>query len=128
MKRILVVEDDPNIMNLIVILLEREGYEVTQCQTAEDGIAAARRRLPHLVLMDVALPGMDGLSATRILKSADETRHVPIIALTAQAMKQDGERAAVAGCDGFIAKPLATREFLSEVARFLDGKAPLEKG
>jgi two-component system, cell cycle response regulator DivK len=128
MKRILVVEDDPIIMNLIVILLEREGYEVVQSPTAEEGIEAASRHPPDLVLMDVALPGMDGLAATRILKAKDETMRIPIIALTAQAMKQDGERAARAGCDGFIVKPLSTRVFLTEVARFLGGEQRTEKG
>ena len=66
MKRILVVEDDPLIMNLIVILLEREGYEVVQAVSAEEGISQATMRLPDLLLMDVALPGLDGLAATRI--------------------------------------------------------------
>jgi len=122
MKRILVVEDDPIIMNLIVILLEREGYTVVQAPTAEDGIAKSADLPPDLILMDVALPGMDGLEATRILKSREETRHVPVIAVTAQAMKQDEERARRAGCDGFIAKPLSTRQFLADVARFLGGK------
>jgi len=128
MKRILVVEDDPLIMNLIVILLEREGYEVIQCPTAEEGIAAATRSPPDLVLMDVALPGMDGLAATQILKRQEETKRVPVIALTAQAMKQDGEKAARAGCDGFIVKPLSTRDFISDVARFLDGAARKGEG
>jgi two-component system, cell cycle response regulator DivK len=121
MKSILVVEDDPIIMNLIVILLEREGYRVVQAGTAEDGVARSAESVPDLILMDVALPGMDGLEATRILKSREATRRVPVIALTAQAMKQDQERALRAGCDGFIAKPLSTREFLGDVARILGG-------
>jgi CheY-like chemotaxis protein len=119
MKEILVVEDDPIIMNLIVILLEREGYTVLQAPTAEEGIAIATAHSQDLILMDVALPGMDGLSATRLLKSQDATRGIPVVALTAQAMKQDAESAFRAGCDGFIVKPIATREFLGEIARFL---------
>ncbi len=119
MKNLLVVEDDPIIMNLIVILLERAGYGVMQATSAEEGIAIALQNPPHLILMDVALPGMDGLEATRVLKLRQETRAVPMIALTAQAMKQDSERAARAGCDGFITKPLSTKAFLSEIARFL---------
>jgi two-component system, cell cycle response regulator DivK len=119
MKKLLVVEDDPIIMNLIVILLEREGYSVMQAGSAEEGLALASEHSPSLILMDVALPGMDGLEATRLLKAGEATRKIPVVALTAQAMKQDAERAERAGCDGFIAKPLSTRSFLSEVARFL---------
>ncbi len=116
MKRILLVEDDQVITNLIVILLEREGYEVITSSTAETGIALAASRSPDLILMDIALPGIDGLEATRILKSRDATRTVPVVALTAQARKEDSERAMRAGCDGFIAKPLSTRVFLAQVA------------
>jgi two-component system, cell cycle response regulator DivK len=123
MKKLLVVEDDPIIMNLIVILLEREGYAVVQASTAEEGITLAVDQSPALILMDVALPGMDGLEATRILKNRDDTARIPIVALTAQAMKQDAERARHAGCDGFIVKPLSTREFIGEVARFV-GEEP----
>jgi CheY-like chemotaxis protein len=128
MKRILVVEDDPLIMNLIVILLEREGYEVAQSVSAEEGIDLATARAPDLVLMDVALPGLDGLAATRILKSREDTRSIPIIALTAQAMKEDVEKATRAGCDGFIVKPLSTRAFLKEISRFLDERARAGSG
>ena len=123
MKRILVIEDDALIMNLIVILLEREGYEVLQSVSAEEGIDLAVSRSPDLVLMDVALPGLDGLAATRILKSREDTRSIPIIALTAQAMKEDAEKATLAGCDGFIVKPLSTRAFIKEISRFLDERA-----
>jgi two-component system, cell cycle response regulator DivK len=119
MKRLLVVEDDPTIMSLIVILLEREGYGVIQATSAEEGIKLAAEQAPNLILMDVALPGMDGLEATRLLKSREATSRIPVVALTAQAMKQDAERAALAGCDGFIVKPISTRHFLGEVARFL---------
>jgi two-component system, cell cycle response regulator DivK len=119
MSRVLVVEDDPTIMALIVILLEQEGYGVIQATSAEEGIELALREVPNLVLMDVALPGMDGLEATRVLKSRQATSRIPVIALTAQAMKQDAERAALAGCDGFITKPLSTAHFLAEIAKFL---------
>ncbi|MGA2975259.1 MAG: response regulator [Spirochaetia bacterium] len=128
MKTLLVVEDDPIIMNLIVILLEREGHKVLQASTAEEGITLAAGQTPDLILMDVALPGMDGLEATRILKSREDTRRIPVVALTAQAMKQDTERAERAGCDGFIAKPVSTRAFLSEVARFLGEDARAGEG
>ncbi len=123
MKKLLVVEDDPIIMNLVVILLERAGYGVAQAASAEEGISLAVEKRPDLILMDVALPGMDGLEATRLLKAREETRAIPVIALTAQAMKQDTERAVRAGCDGFIAKPLSTNAFLTEIARFLGEQA-----
>lgn len=123
MKKLLVVEDDPIIMNLVVILLERAGYGVTQATSGEEGITLAAQKKPDLILMDVALPGMDGLEATRLLKAQEETRAIPVIALTAQAMKQDIERATRAGCDGFIAKPLSTKAFLTEIARFLGERA-----
>jgi len=118
-KRILVVEDDPLIMDLIAIILEREGHEVVRAGTAEQGLAIAEGRPPDLVLMDIALPGIDGLEATRMLKSGAATRAVPVVALTAQAMRADADAAARAGCDGFIAKPISTRAFLREVAAFL---------
>lgn len=118
-KRVLVVEDDPLIMDLIAILLEREGHEVVRATTAEQGLASAEGRPPDLVLMDIALPGIDGLAATRALKSGPATRAVPVVALTAQAMRADAEAAARAGCDGFIAKPISTRAFLRQVAGFL---------
>jgi CheY-like chemotaxis protein len=123
MKRILVVEDDPLILNLIVILLEREGYDLVTAGSAEEGMDLAAARRPDLVLMDVALPGLDGLSATRKLKTREDTRSIPIIALTAQAMKEDVEKAAQAGCDGFITKPISTRPFLQEISRFLGERA-----
>jgi len=119
MKRILLIEDDQLITNLIVILLEREGYEVITSSTAEGGIALAAGQPPDLILMDIALPGMDGLEATRILKAREATRTVPVVALTAQARKEDEERAALAGCEGFIPKPLSTRLFLAEIARHI---------
>jgi two-component system cell cycle response regulator DivK len=115
MKRILVVEDEPLILDLIAILLERAGHEVVRAATAEEALSLAVSRLPDLVLMDIALPGIDGLAATRILKSSPATRGVPVVALTAQAMRADAEEAARAGCDGFIAKPISTRDFLEQV-------------
>jgi two-component system cell cycle response regulator DivK len=119
MKHILVVEDDPLIMDLIAILLEREGHAVARAATAEQGLALAEQGAPDLVLMDIALPGIDGLAAARILKSRAATRAVPVVALTAQAMRADAEAAARAGCDGFIAKPISTRAFLQQVTAFL---------
>jgi len=119
MKRIMVVEDEPLILDLIAILLERAGHEVVRAPTAEEALHLAEHSPPDLVLMDIALPGIDGLAATRILKSSPATRGVPVVALTAQAMRADAEEAVRAGCDGFIAKPISTRGFLGQVEEHL---------
>jgi two-component system cell cycle response regulator DivK len=116
---ILVIEDNPSNMKLAVFLLEKEGYEVVQAIDAEEGIRIARQRLPGLILMDVQLPGMDGLAATRLLKADAETRHIKIIALTAFAMRGDQEKIKAAGCDAYIAKPIRYKEFLKVVAQSL---------
>lgn len=119
MKRILVVEDEPLILDLIAIILERAGHEVVRAPTAEEALSLAGCHPPDLVLMDIALPGIDGFAATRILKSSPATHGVPVVALTAQAMRADAEEAARAGCDGFIAKPISTHEFLERVEEHL---------
>lgn len=97
------------------MLLESAGHSVLSAVDAEAGLAMARAELPDLILMDVQLPGMDGLEATAILRRDDATRAIPVIALTALAMKGDEERIRAAGCDGYIAKPLAYREFLAAI-------------
>lgn len=117
--KILVVEDNPVNMKLVVMLLEREGYEVLRAGNARDGLVLAREEKPDLILMDIQLPGMDGLEATRRLKADKATRKSIVIALTAFAMKGDEERMLAAGCDGYIAKPIQYKEFLAEVARCL---------
>ena len=116
MATVLVVEDNPANMTLAKFLLKSAGYEVLSAADAEAGLALARAEQPDLVLMDIQLPGMDGLQATAVLKADDATRDIPVIALTALAMKGDEERIRAAGCDGYIAKPLAYREFLATVA------------
>lgn len=121
--QILIVEDTPANMKLACMLLEKAGYRVLKADNAADGIALAKAHLPDLILMDIQLPGMDGLAATRLLKAAAATRHIAIIALTAFAMKGDEERMIAAGCDGYIAKPIQYRNFLAEVERML-GRPP----
>jgi two-component system cell cycle response regulator DivK len=106
-------------MKLAAFLLEKEGYEVLQATDAEEGIRVARQRLPALILMDVQLPGMDGLAATRLLKADAATRHIKILALTAFAMLGDQEKIREAGCDAYIAKPIRYKEFLKVVADLL---------
>ena len=114
--RILIVEDNPDNMTLTVLLLESEGHTVIKAVDAEGGLALARAQLPDLILMDVHLPGMDGLEAAALLKSDPVTRAIPVIALTALAMKGDEERIRAAGCDGYVAKPIRIHEFLATVA------------
>jgi two-component system cell cycle response regulator DivK len=116
MATILVIEDNPANMTLATFLLKSAGYTVLSATNAEAGLALARREQPDLVMMDIQLPGMDGLEACAILKKDETTRDIPVIALTALAMKGDEERIRAAGCDGYIAKPLAYREFLATVA------------
>jgi two-component system cell cycle response regulator DivK len=123
MARVLVIEDNVSNMKLATFLLESAGHTVLAATDAEAGIATAQAERPDLVLMDVQLPGMDGLQATALLKADAETRSIPVIALTALAMKGDAERIQSAGCDGYIAKPMAYREFLETVERFLPGVA-----
>jgi len=123
MATVLVVEDNPANMTLATFLLKSAGYAVLSATDAEAGLALARAEQPDLVLMDIQLPGMDGLQACAILKKDTTTRDIPVIALTALAMKGDEERIRAAGCDGYIAKPLAYREFLATVAARLQKTA-----
>jgi CheY-like chemotaxis protein len=116
---ILIVEDNPLNMELATDLLEAAGYVVRQAGTAEEAIHKAKTDSPQLILMDVSLPGMDGLAATRALKVDPATRAIPVIALTAYAMKGDEEKAREAGCEGYITKPIDTRGFPATVARVL---------
>ena len=116
MAKVLIVEDNPANMTLAIFLLESAGHIVLNATDAEAGLTLAREGQPHLILMDIQLPGMDGLEATRLLKRDDATRGIPVIALTALAMKGDEERIRAAGCDGYIAKPLAYKDFLATIS------------
>ena len=116
MARILVIEDNPDNMLLTVMLLESAGHEVLSAIDAEAGLTMARSEQPDLILMDIQLPGMDGLEATILLKADPLTAAMPVIALTALAMKGDEERIRAAGCDGYIAKPISIQDFLGSVA------------
>ena len=119
MARILIVEDTAANMKLAVFLLESAGHTVLSATDAEAGLALARSERPAHLLMDIQLPGMDGLRATALLKRDESTRAIPVVALTALAMKGDEERLRAAGCDGYISKPLRYREFLSTIAEQL---------
>ena len=124
MGKILVVEDNPANMTLATFLLKSAGHTVLSATDAETGLTLARNEQPDLILMDIQLPGMDGLQATALLKGDDSTRAIPVIALTALAMKGDEERIRAAGCDGYIAKPLAYREFLATISAHLENAPP----
>jgi two-component system cell cycle response regulator DivK len=116
MAKILIVEDNAPNMTLWVFLLESVGHTTLTATDAEAAMMLARTEQPHLILMDMQLPGMDGLAATRLLKLDQATRAIPVIALTALAMKGDEDRIRAAGCDGYIAKPMHYPDFLATVA------------
>ena len=123
MAKVLVVEDNPANMTLATFLLESVGHTVLKARDAETGVGLARSERPDLILMDIQLPGMDGLRATSILKADAATRDISVIALTALAMKGDEERIRSAGCDGYIAKPLSYKDFLETISRELEKRS-----
>jgi two-component system, cell cycle response regulator DivK len=116
MAKVLIIEDNAANMKLATILLESAGHTVLSATDAEAGLTSARGEQPDLILMDIQLPGMDGLEATMLLKRDDATHAIPVIALTALAMKGDEERIRAAGCIGYIAKPMRYKEFLATIA------------
>jgi len=120
MARVLVVEDNQANMTLATFLLQSVGHTTLEARDAEAGVALAGSEQPDLILMDIQLPGMDGLRATAILKAAANTRDIPVIALTALAMKGDEGRIRAAGCDGYISKPLSYKDFLTTIAAQLE--------
>lgn len=122
--RILVVEDNPKNLKLAVDVLTFSGYDVRAAETGELGVAAALSEPPDLILMDLQLPGIDGVEAMRRIRSADGCRGVPIVAVTAFASEDDRSAAFAAGFDGFLSKPLEIRAFPHQVQGFLDLGAP----
>jgi len=124
---ILVVEDNERNLKLLRDVLEYAGYDVRVARTAEDGITLAVSEPPDLVLMDLQLPGIDGVEALRRLRESPRTADIPVVAVTAQAMKQDRERALEAGFNGYIEKPISVRAFPDQVRSFLtDGQVGIE--
>jgi len=120
---ILVVDDNSTNRKLVSDVLGFDGYRILQASDAEVAQEIIRNTPPDLILMDIALPGMDGLTLTRLLKTSDATRHIVIVALTAFAMKGDDAKAREAGCDGYITKPIDTRTLPDAVAGYLRGTA-----
>jgi CheY-like chemotaxis protein len=119
-KTVMVVDDNEINLRLVSDLLEIEGFSVLRCPDAETALSIINQIQPMLILMDIALPGMDGLQLTRILKGDDHTKKIKIIALTAFAMKGDKEKVIAAGCDGYITKPIDTRKFKEQISVYLE--------
>ena len=115
MAKVLIIEDNATNLKLATFVLHSVGHTVLSAADAEAGLTAARTERPDLILMDVQLPGMNGLEATAQLKADEATRTIPVLALTALAMKGDEERILAAGCDGYIAKPMRYQELLETV-------------
>ena len=118
-KTVLIIEDNELNMKLVSSMLALGHYQVLRAGDAETGIQMAGENIPDLILMDIQLPGMDGLQATRIIKKDPILSNVPIVALTSYAMEGDEQKAIAAGCTGYIAKPIDTRRFLDILAEYL---------
>jgi two-component system cell cycle response regulator DivK len=118
-KTILIVEDEPRNLKLLHDLLQRFGYEILEAPDGEQGVKLAGEKIPDMILMDIMMPKMDGLEATRIIKADEKTKYIPIIALTSYAMKGDREKTIEAGCDGYIAKPIDIKEVLKAIEHYL---------
>ena len=119
MSRILIIEDNAANMKLALVLLHNAGHTTICATDAETGLTLARNALPDLILMDIQLPGMDGLAATGLIRRDPLTASIPVIALTALAMKADREKSLAAGCDAYIAKPLRYKELYSVIDMLL---------
>ena len=118
-EKILIVDDNPTNLKLVKVLLVKEGYAVQTAPDAEEALKILTAFKPRMILMDIQLPGMDGLELTRQLKAAPDTKDIVILALTAYAMKGDDEKAKAAGCDGYITKPIDTQAFPAVIAGHL---------
>lgn len=119
MKKILVIEDNEANIYLITFILRKNGHEVIEARTGEEGVEIAIREKPDLIIMDIDLPGIDGLEATKRIRESKGDHKVPIVALTSYAMTGDRERALAAGCTGYIEKPIDPETFMGEVEKFI---------
>ncbi|TGN03441.1 response regulator [Leptospira dzoumogneensis] len=122
--KVLVVDDNIVNLKLICELLELDEYEVLKAGNAEEALQIIENFPLDLILMDIELPGVDGLTLTRQLKERENTKNIPIIAVTAFAMKGDAQKAYGAGCDGYITKPIDTRKFTEQITGFIKGLNP----
>ena len=118
-KTILIVEDNELNMRLFNDVLQASGYQTLQTGDGSEAVILAQEHHPDLILMDMRLPGISGMEATQIIKGRDDLRDIPIVAVTASALKGDEEKILAGGCDGFIAKPISIPTFLATVAQFL---------
>lgn len=126
--KILYIEDNDDNIYVITRRLSRSGYEVIVAKDGEIGLAMARSEAPSLILMDLDLPVVDGWEATRRLKESDETRHIPVVAVSAYAMASDRKRALAAGCDDFFSKPVNLKGLLERIESLLsDGRVDQAK-
>jgi two-component system, cell cycle response regulator DivK len=116
---VLIIEDNEKNRKLIRDLLQVKGYQTIESETAEDGLKLAEEKTPALILMDIQLPGMDGITAMKQLKAASKTNRIPVVAITASAMTHNRQTMLAEGFDGYQTKPLALREFLEEVKRLI---------
>jgi CheY-like chemotaxis protein len=121
---ILIIDDNPINLRLASEILEMEGYGVIRATDAEDALRVLGTTSPRLILMDIALPGMDGLTLTRLLKADEAWKHTAIVALSAFAMKGDAQKALDAGCDGYVTKPIDTRTFAAQVREMIAASRP----
>jgi CheY-like chemotaxis protein len=119
-KKILVIEDNELNLKLVKNLLLLEKYTVLEAVNAEKGLELARKEQPDLILMDIQLPGMDGLKATHIIKHDDVLKNIPVVALTSYAMEGDEEKVLAAGCNGYISKPIDTKRFRDTISQYFD--------
>jgi two-component system cell cycle response regulator DivK len=119
-ERILIVEDNEKNRKLVRDTLQVKGYETVEAETGEDGVRLARERAPALVLMDIQLPGIDGITALHQLRADPATRAIPVIAVTASVMTQDRQKIMAAGFDGYQGKPISVKELLETIRRILD--------
>ena len=118
-KRILLIEDQEDNRQIVRDLVTTSGYELIEAVTGEEGVAAAQRERPDLILMDIQLPGLDGYEATRRIKANPALGHIPIIAVTSYALSGDDEKAFAAGCDGYVTKPFSPRLLLAKIREYL---------
>lgn len=116
MKSVLIVEDNPSSMRLAQDVLTREGYQVFTARNADEGILLARDHMPAVIVMDIQLPGTDGLTATRLLRADEKTHPIPIVAVSAHAMDDDRTKILDSGCDEFLQKPIQYQEFVRIIA------------
>ena len=114
-KRILLVEDDEDSRDMLSRRLKREGFSVVTAVNGRDGIAKANQHDPHLIIMDINMPVMDGWEATKALKASSRTKHIPVVALTARSSVADFERCADVGCDSYEAKPVEFAKLLRKI-------------